>query len=768
MNRLLSLLLISLSIISIQAATLNKDDRYQIIKLSTPTIVIGKDTLKVGDKFKGSSKIKWVTKKHYMIVKDLNTFKHLRFSRTVLKQKRNVSSIFDFLFQTNKASTRGIESDIDLERSPNASNYPERRIALVLGNSIYDNIPTLANAQKDAEDISETLLDLGFDVIHTYECNYTDMSTAVNRFATLAKDYQVAFFYYAGHGIQEDDINYLIPVDNMLERRDDLRYCLSCNDIVDRVENSGCPSKIFFFDACRNRKSAWSRSALNGLSSMEGSVGTVIAFATQSGKVATDGERGDNSPFAKMLMKNMRTPNISFSEMMTSVVRDTYFATNKKQYPVQVGNLIENFRFNPQKNNSDANPPNYNSTQNETSTSILEQANKAYDDGSYQKAMQLLLRIPDNPKAQNLIGIMYHEGHGVTKNYMEATKWYRKAANQGYARAQFSIGSMYYFGEGVTKNYTEAVNWFRKAADKGVAEAKCLIGIMYYNGEGVTKDYTEALKWFHKAAEQEIAIAQLYIGVMYSNGQGVTQDYAKAMKWYRKAAEQGDDDAQYRIGVLYSNGQGVTQDYAEAMKWFSKAANQGYAKAQYKIGLMYFHGDGVTKNYAEAMSLFSKAAEQGHTAAQYHIGLMYYFGEGATKNYTEAMKWFHKAADQGYAAAQNTIGVMYSNGEGVIQDHAEALKWYRKAAEQGDAKAQINIGGMYHDGDGVTTDYVEAMKWYRKAANQGDANAQYNIGLMYYYGNGVAKDYAEAKKWLKKAAEQGDEEAKKFLADNKF
>ncbi len=198
MNRLLSLLLISLSIISIQAATLNKDDRYQIIKLSTPTIVIGKDTLKVGDKFKGSSKIKWVTKKHYMIVKDLNTFKHLRFSRTVLKQKRNVSSIFDFLFQTNKASTRGIESDIDLERSPNASNYPERRIALVLGNSIYDNIPTLANAQKDAEDISETLLDLGFDVIHTYECNYTDMSTAVNRFATLAKDYQVAFFYYAG------------------------------------------------------------------------------------------------------------------------------------------------------------------------------------------------------------------------------------------------------------------------------------------------------------------------------------------------------------------------------------------------------------------------------------------------------------------------------------------------------------------------------------------------------------------------------------------
>lgn len=573
MNRLLSLLLISLSIISIQAATLNKDDRYQIIKLSTPTIVIGKDTLTVGDKFKGSSKIKWVTKKHYMIVKDLNTFKHLRFSRTVLKQKRNVSSIFDFLFQTNKASTRGIESDIDLERSPNASNYPERRIALVLGNSIYDNIPTLANAQKDAEDISETLLDLGFDVIHTYECNYSDMSTAVNRFATLAKDYQVAFFYYAGHGIQEDDINYLIPVDNMLERRDDLRYCLSCNDIVDRVENSGCPSKIFFFDACRNRKSAWSRSALNGLSSMEGSVGTVIAFATQSGKVATDGERGDNSPFAKMLMKNMRTPNLSFSEMMTSVVRDTYFITNKKQYPVQVGNLIENFRFNPQ------NPPKSNPQSNPNYNKRTLQSKESSDDNSFDdEAVQYAIDIfQEGAVGLSVInGDTYHS----KREYAKAFECYKKAAIQGHADGQFKLGTMYYSGYGVKKNYTEAINWFRKAAEQGLASAQNSIGYMYDNGLGVTKNYTEAINWYRKAAEQGHASAQNNLGYMYNNGSGVTKNYAEALNWYRKAAEQGNAAAQFNLGNMYYNGEGTTKNYAEAKKWLKKAAEQGLEQAK--------------------------------------------------------------------------------------------------------------------------------------------------------------------------------------------
>lgn len=598
MKRLLSLLIL-FSIISVQAATNSDVDAwYQIVKLSTPTIVIGGKTLKTGDKFHSSSKIKWVKPDHSMLVKNLKTLEIQRFSKTVLAQKGNVTSISDFFIRINMASTRGVESDISLQRSPVAGKFPERRIALVLGNSIYNYIPTLWNAQRDAEDITSTLLDLGFDVIHTYECNYSDMSTAVNRFATLAKDYQVAFFYYAGHGIQEDDINYLIPVDNMLERRDDLRYCLSCNDIVDRVENSGCPSKIFFFDACRNRKSAWSRSALNGLSSMEGSVGTVIAFATQSGKVATDGERGDNSPFAKMLMKNMRTPNLSFSEMMTSVVRDTYFATNKKQYPVQVGNLIENFRFNPititqnksvkQNTTTQSNTGNTSEQDNvNTQNNATKTSTKETEATNNTSNIETLLRKANNGDAesQNRLGYMYFLGIGVTKNYTEARNWYQKAAEQGYASAQYRLGYMYFSGGyAVNKNYAEALNWYEKAAEQGYAPAQCALGNMYYNGHGVNKNYAKALDLFKKAAENGHISDNL--GMMYYYGYGVTKNYTEALNWFNKGAEKGSAIAQYMLGTMYYYGYGVTKDYNEALIWLRKASDRGWEPAN-KLLLKY-------------------------------------------------------------------------------------------------------------------------------------------------------------------------------------
>ena len=100
------------------------------------------------------------------------------------------------------------------------------------------------------------------------------------------------------------------------------------------------------------------------------------------------------------------------------------------------------------------------------------------------------------------------------------------------------------------KNYAEAVKWFRKAAEQGNADAQYNLGACYYNGQGVTKDYTEAVKWIRKAAEQGFAGAQYNLGNCYYKGNGVTQNYTEAVKWYRKAAEQGNAEAQYHLGEL--------------------------------------------------------------------------------------------------------------------------------------------------------------------------------------------------------------------------
>jgi TPR repeat protein len=95
---------------------------------------------------------------------------------------------------------------------------------------------------------------------------------------------------------------------------------------------------------------------------------------------------------------------------------------------------------------------------------------------------------------------MYEKGQGVPQDYAEAMKWYRKAADQGYAHAQWSIGGMYFEGNGVQQNYVTAANWFRKAADQGHPKAQLLLGDMYLDGQGVPQDYVQAHKWLNLAA----------------------------------------------------------------------------------------------------------------------------------------------------------------------------------------------------------------------------------------------------------------------------
>jgi hypothetical protein len=101
------------------------------------------------------------------------------------------------------------------------------------------------------------------------------------------------------------------------------------------------------------------------------------------------------------------------------------------------------------------------------------------------------------------------------------------------------------------KDYAEAMRWYRKAAEQGNADAQFTIGLLYENGWGVAQDYAEAMRWFRKVADQGNADAQDNIGGLYVKGWGVAQDYAEAMRWFRKAANQGNDDAQYNIGWMY-------------------------------------------------------------------------------------------------------------------------------------------------------------------------------------------------------------------------
>ncbi|MDD4887874.1 MAG: tetratricopeptide repeat protein, partial [Thiomonas sp.] len=281
------------------------------------------------------------------------------------------------------------------------------------------------------------------------------------------------------------------------------------------------------------------------------------------------------------------------------------------------------------------------------------------------------------------------------------------------------------------QDYAQAASWFRKAADQGDARAQCNLGLRYYNGQGVPQDYAQAASWYRKAADQGYARAQYNLGVLYDNGQGVPQDYAQAASWYRKAADQGDARAQCNLGVLYDNGQGVPQDYAQAASWFRKAADQGDADAQHNLQLLMTTGKTPAlmpppvpgMNQPESVdSLYEQIIKAGAS-----IGLHVWRPIAIKLQSADMMAKVRSQAELGNAHAEDVLANCYSHGWGGLpQDDAQAAHWYRKAADQGDDDAQNNLGSLYELGMGVPQNRQVAYALYDIAATKGNPAARRN------------------------------------------
>lgn len=181
---------------------------------------------------------------------------------------------------------------------------------------------------------------------------------------------------------------------------------------------------------------------------------------------------------------------------------------------------------------------------------IIESIEKAAEQGDIKAQIELdrfrAVKLND-PEAQARLGDRYYKGEDVEKDYKEAVKWYRMAAEQGNATAQYGLGVCYGCGEGIEQNYEEGAKWYRKAAEQGYAPAQNNLGVRYHFGHGVALDYEAAVKWFKMAAKQGDADAQFNLGEYYRYGYGVKRSRKKTIKWYRKAAKQRHTAAQYEL-----------------------------------------------------------------------------------------------------------------------------------------------------------------------------------------------------------------------------
>jgi uncharacterized caspase-like protein len=228
-----------------------------------------------------------------------------------------------------------------------APAFAEKRVALVLGNSAYRNVPPLANPINDSARIAATLKEAGFDVVDSRrDLPAIETRRALRDFADRARDADIAVVYYAGHGIEVDGANYLIPVDAKLERDTDIYdEGLSLDRILIAIE----PAKklrLVILDACRDnpfsrtmKRTVASRAIGQGLAKVEPtSPNVLIAYSAKAGSTAADGD-GQNSPFTSALSHHLTKPGLDVRRAFGFVRDEVLKSTNNRQEPFVYGSL---------------------------------------------------------------------------------------------------------------------------------------------------------------------------------------------------------------------------------------------------------------------------------------------------------------------------------------------------------------------------------------------------------------------------------------------
>jgi hypothetical protein len=214
--------------------------------------------------------------------------------------------------------------------------YCQQRYALVIGNGNYSNVSKLKNPVNDASDMNETLKSLGFQVDLVLNGSLEIMENAIirleNRLSSSKNSY--GFFYYAGHGVQSNGNNYLLPVDADIKAEAFLRTkALNMQVVLDELNEAGNSLNIVVLDACRNNPFGWSRSTSRGLQVVsEQPADSIIVYATGAGEVAADGT-GRNGLFTEKLLANLKTPGLDITDVFKRTGTEVAQASGNKQRP---------------------------------------------------------------------------------------------------------------------------------------------------------------------------------------------------------------------------------------------------------------------------------------------------------------------------------------------------------------------------------------------------------------------------------------------------
>jgi TPR repeat protein len=673
----------------------------------------------------------------------------------------------------------------------------DKRVALVIGNTSYENSAALPNARNDARAMADALAELGFAVTLAEDLTLSAMNAALRDFARASYGVQDALVFFAGHGMEFGGENWLLPVDAQLQTDLDVSFeTISLSAILQAVGGAR-GLKLVILDACRDNpflntmgRRDTTRSLGRGLARVEPADGTLVSFAARAGQVASDGD-GQNSPFTTALLARMAQPGLELG-LLFREVRDAVFeSTGRRQEPFTYGSLPARAIYlnPPQEQPSIAIPaasgPSdacamalsvWSAIADSNSRSALQGFVDSY--GAQCPALGALAADRLRALAQPTLAMtepQHCESLAFTWRMLgpqadiarflehlpqDCISLRNSIAHHACASLASPDAASPVELEG--RDTTQALAICQLALDQTPDDAQSAAYLgRILSARGADED---AVRWYRVAAAGGHPIGLNNLGVAYAEGAGVEIDQTEAFRLYRLAAEAGLDVAMRNVGRAYLDGAGVAPDAQEAAVWLQRATERSDIDATATLGWMYLNGYGVAQDLDEAYRLTRVAADRGSSTGMTNLGYMYEQGEGVRQDHDEALNWYRRAAAQGDIDAIANLGWMYLVGRGTEIDLPEALRLISMAAADGNLSAMNNLGYMHENGLGVPQDEAQAFFWFKRAADSGHARAMVSAGFSYQKGRGVEQDLAAARDYYAKAAEVGNATAMYNLA----
>lgn len=627
--------------------------------------------------------------------------------------------------------------------------WADGREAVVIGNSEYPTAP-LINPVNDARLVAQTLKELGFEVSLYLDVQSDQVPLLLERVQDRLSDADVAVFYYAGHGLQYQGENMLLPVDTDLTSVKGVAAGgLPLSSLLSSLTSDGEGIRIVVLDACRNAiLPAGEGDLKSGFSFVEAPTGEVlIAFSTGAGELALDSSGGLNSPYTTALANALQQSGADLYDVFRNVRRSVRSATGGQQIP-WITSSIE--------------------------TGLVLRAASTADIPAAEATGGLAAVTTQTGEMLTLDRVLweYLETSSNPDDFRRFAEVFPESPFAGEAKdreqlelAQLTDGKSTTLTRDGVQLSPEQILVELGAQEAEPGETGRTTPLIDQSGSYVMRDSfrtwplllpetmtglkTQATECDEEAADP-VDPEKLSPGVSEAN-----LNVRRALRAcaFSLASDPANPRLLFQLGRVLD----VARRHDWANAYYDAAIAGNYGAAMVNRGFNARIGRGQDRDTDLAFELYVRAANKGNLRGRTNLGNAFLLGEGVEKNPEEGVLWLRLAASMGWPHAINALGDAYLNGNGVDQNQNEAVELYRSAAGLGQTTAMANVGLAYLKGSGVAADPAVGLEWLERSRTLGNGFAPVYAGRFYLTGGGdVGADPSRARTLFEDATRRGN------------